>query len=248
LPPRIEPAANPAAAARTLFGIRGMTSIVTASVTATLGIVPGVTAASSIRIAPERQPRGRGGAGSVNLSAASLAALITVDRHSSLRGATLRLQSMTAGRSRALLISMAGRACDPPPDPAHEVPVAERAEGLKVPGDRGTAADNRLPEIEVRGAGSERGVAPGAPVPLPLDDGRPGLIRYVCIPDRQRCLYSVLSGHAEWILIPDDKPFDRRGGRKPDYEAPGNGDAGNPGGGRRTREVVGIPGSAPAYT
>jgi len=103
---------------------------------------------------------------------------------------------------------MAGRSCDPPPDPAHEVPVAERAEGLEVPGDRG-AADNRLPEVEVREAGSERGVAPGAPVALPIEDGRPGLIRDVCIPDRQRCLYSVLSGHAEWILIPDDKLFDR---------------------------------------
>jgi len=74
-----------------------MTSIVTPRETATFAVVPGVTAASSIRIAPERQPRGRGGAGSVNLSAASLAVLITVDCHLSLRGAILRLQNMTPG-------------------------------------------------------------------------------------------------------------------------------------------------------
>ncbi len=71
---------------------------------------------------------------------------------------------------------MAGKAH---PDPAHEVLVAEGAEGLKVPGQGGSAADHRRPDIKVRGTGSERCVAPGTPVALPLEGGRPGLIREV---------------------------------------------------------------------
>ena len=113
-PPRIEPAANPAAAARTRFGMQGITSIVTAREAATLGAVPGVKAASSIRIVPERQPRGRGGAGSANLSARSSAALIAVDRHSSLCAAPRRLQVMVAGMTPGTTYSY-GRQAAPGP-------------------------------------------------------------------------------------------------------------------------------------
>ena len=58
--------------------------------------VPGVTAASSICIVPERQPPGRGDGGSASLPAISSALLITVDRHSSLCAAC-RLQVMIDG-------------------------------------------------------------------------------------------------------------------------------------------------------
>jgi len=80
------------------------------------------------------------------------------------------------------------------PDPAHEVLVAEGAEGLKVPGCVGTAADRRRPDVKMRGTGSERGVAPGTPVALPLKDSGSGLIREVHFPGR-RCHPSTLSGH-----------------------------------------------------
>ncbi|GLI47708.1 hypothetical protein MBOURGENBZM_25000 [Methanoculleus bourgensis] len=43
-----------------------------------------------------------------------------------------------------------------------------------------TTADHRLPEIKMRGAGGERGVAPGAPVALPLEDDPHDLVRDVC--------------------------------------------------------------------
>ena len=89
---------------------------------------------------------------------------------------------------------MAGKAH---PDPAHEVLVAEGAEGLKVPGRAGPAADRRRPEVEMRGTGGERGVAPGAPVALPLEDGRPGLVREVRSPGRHRRLSSLFGRHAE---------------------------------------------------
>lgn len=80
--------------------------------------------------------------------------------------------------------------------------MAERTEGLKVPGREGAAADHRLAEVEVRRPGNERGVAPGAPAALPLEDGPHDLVRE--IPSRgdrlrrMRCCryYSAPGGHA----------------------------------------------------
>ncbi|HQD25307.1 MULTISPECIES: hypothetical protein [Methanoculleus] len=76
------------------FGIRGSTSVVTATEAARLAAVPGVTTASSILIVEDRHSPPGGEAGSANLAARSPAVLIVVDRHTPTSD-TLRLQTMT---------------------------------------------------------------------------------------------------------------------------------------------------------
>lgn len=114
-----------------------------------LAVVPGVTAASSVRIVQERHPRGGGTEGSANLPARSLAACMAADRHSP-TSVTLRLQGMIRVWLRVLLIFMVDRIGELLPDPAHAVAVAGGAEGLEVPERMGSAADRRLPEVEMR--------------------------------------------------------------------------------------------------
>ncbi len=101
---------------------------------------------------------------------------------------------------------MADRTGELLPDPAHAVAMAEGAEGLEVPERMGPAADRRLPEVEMRCIGTERGVAPGAPAALPLEDGLHGLVRDVrprnkriVGTSRYRC--SALAYHPEKLFF-----------------------------------------------
>lgn len=92
------------------------------------------------------------------------------------------------------------------PDPAHAVAMAKGTEGLEVPERMGTAADRRLPEVEVRCIGTERGVAPGAPVALPFEDGLHGLVRDVRpwnkrIVSMRRYRCSALAYHPEKLFF-----------------------------------------------
>jgi hypothetical protein len=70
---------------------------------------------------------------------------MVIERHDS-GCETLFLQVMITSGCKRLLISMVG---EPLADPAHVVLVAGGAEGCKVPEGVRSAADHRLPEVEV---------------------------------------------------------------------------------------------------
>ena len=76
------------------------------------------------------------------------------------------------------------------PDPAHMVPVAGEAEGIKVSERAKSAAYRRPPEIKVCCADVERGAASGTPAALSLKDGPGGLMRNICVSDG--CIVGIL--------------------------------------------------------
>lgn len=69
------------------------------------------------------------------------------------------------------------------PDPAHMVPVAGEAEGIKVSERAKPAAYRRPPEIEMCRMYVERGAASGTPAALSLKNGLNGLMRDIYVPD-----------------------------------------------------------------
>ena len=100
--------------------------------------------------------------------------------------------------------------------------MAEGAEGLEVSDGMSTAADHRLPEIEMRGTGGERSVAPGAPVALPLEDDPHDLVRDVCPRDMYLLWCPLFHTHDEretpfWLI----RFVIGRAGESPGGTAPG---------------------------